>query len=131
MKIIIIRGNYLNDKFWCANMTKIVRECYVFVDVFFLFFLQLLDGCQPCFYGTRTCTLQAHVPENPQYSDADLSDVDDPIEDPDYHPFREEVAGDSYFESLDEDDAPSTSTSSKSNQITFIVTSPQHMCLGE
>ncbi len=36
------------------------------------------------FYGTRTCTLQAHVPETPQ--DSDLSDVDDPIEDPDYHP---------------------------------------------
>uniref|UniRef100_A0A9J7Z3Z2 PiggyBac transposable element-derived protein domain-containing protein n=1 Tax=Cyprinus carpio carpio TaxID=630221 RepID=A0A9J7Z3Z2_CYPCA len=65
------------------------------------------------FYGTRTRTLQALVPENPQDSDADLSDVDDPIEDPDYHPVREEVAGDSSFESLDEDDAPSTSTSSK------------------
>ncbi len=55
------------------------------------------------FYGTRAHTLQAHVPENPQDSDADLSDVDDPIEDPDYHPVREEVAGDSSFESLDED----------------------------
>ncbi|KAL0147811.1 hypothetical protein M9458_056888 [Cirrhinus mrigala] len=58
------------------------------------------------------CTLQALVPENPQESDADFSDVDDPIEDPDYHPIRDEVAGDSSFESLDEDDAPSTSTSS-------------------
>uniref|UniRef100_A0A672L7S8 PiggyBac transposable element-derived protein domain-containing protein n=1 Tax=Sinocyclocheilus grahami TaxID=75366 RepID=A0A672L7S8_SINGR len=65
------------------------------------------------FYGTRTRTLQALVPENPQDSDADLSDADDPIEDPDYHPVREEVASDSSFESLDEDDAPSTSTSFK------------------
>ncbi|KAL0151969.1 hypothetical protein M9458_052687 [Cirrhinus mrigala] len=64
------------------------------------------------FYGKRMCTLQALVPENPQESDADFSDVDDPIEDPDYHPIRDEVAGDSSFESLDEDDAPSTSTSS-------------------
>ncbi len=38
------------------------------------------------FYGTRMCTLQAHVPENPQDSDADISDVDDPTENPDYHP---------------------------------------------
>ncbi len=60
------------------------------------------------FYGTRTM-VQVLVPENPQDADADLSDVDDPIEDPDY---REEVAGDSSSESLDEDDAPPASTSS-------------------
>ncbi len=64
------------------------------------------------FYGTRMCTLQAHVPENPQDSDADISDVDDPTENPDYHPVREELDGDSSSESLDEDDAPSTSISS-------------------
>ncbi|XP_050959103.1 piggyBac transposable element-derived protein 2 [Labeo rohita] len=64
------------------------------------------------FYGKRMRTLQALVPENPQESDADFSDVDDPIEDPDYHPIRDEAAGDSSFESLDEDDAPSKSTSS-------------------
>ncbi len=46
-----------------------------------------------------------------------FSDVDDPIEDL-YHLIREEVAGDSSFESLDEDDSPSTSTSStKSSQV--------------
>ena len=62
------------------------------------------------FYGARQRTLLALVPEIPEDSDADLSDNDDPIEDPDYHPTPAEVAGDSPFESLEEE-APSTSSS--------------------
>ena len=63
------------------------------------------------FYGARQHTLLAIVPERPEDSDADLSDNDDPIEDPDYHPTPAEVAGDSPFESLEEGEAPSTSSS--------------------
>jgi hypothetical protein len=62
------------------------------------------------FYGARQRTLLALVPEHPEDSDADLSDNDDLIEDPDYHPTPAEVAGDSPFESLEEE-APSTSSS--------------------
>ena len=63
------------------------------------------------FYGARQRTLLALVPEHPEDSDADLSDNDDPIEDPEYHPTPAEVAGDSPFESLEEEEAPSTSSS--------------------
>ncbi|GAA6225105.1 piggyBac transposable element-derived protein 2-like isoform X1 [Lates japonicus] len=65
------------------------------------------------FYGTRPCIPLALVPENPHDSDADLSDSDDdPIEDPDYQPIQSEGTGDSSFESLDEEESPSTSRSS-------------------
>lgn len=51
------------------------------------------------FYGTRPCIPLALVPENPQDSDADLSDSDnDPIDDPDYQPIQAEGTGDSSFE---------------------------------
>lgn len=64
------------------------------------------------FYGARPRTHLALVPENPQDSDVDLSDDDDPLEDPDYHPTQAEGISDSSFESLDEEEAPSTSRSS-------------------
>ncbi|CAL8279769.1 unnamed protein product [Arctogadus glacialis] len=63
------------------------------------------------FYGARQRTLLALAPERPEDSDADQSDIDDPIEDPDYHPTPAEVAGDSPFESLEEEEAPSTCSS--------------------
>ncbi len=67
-----------------------------------------------CFFTiTRWMSTVSMVQEH-----ALFSDVDDPIEDL-YHLIQE--AGDSSFESLDEDDSPSTSTSStKSSQVTFI-----------
>ncbi len=65
------------------------------------------------FCGARPCTLLALVPENPQESDSDLSDNDDQVEDPDFHPTQADDAGDSSFESLDEEEAPSTSRASK------------------
>ncbi len=76
-----------------------VRDCYLFV-------------CCCFFTITRWMSTVSMVQER-----ALFSDVDDPIEDL-YHLIREEVAGDSSFESLDEDDSPSTSTSStKSSQV--------------
>ncbi|KAL7405160.1 hypothetical protein ABVT39_024706 [Epinephelus coioides] len=66
------------------------------------------------FYGSRPRTFLALEPENPHDSDADLSDEDDKVEDPDYLPLQSdaEVVGDHSFESLDEEEMPSTSTSS-------------------
>ncbi|KAL7393908.1 hypothetical protein ABVT39_017573 [Epinephelus coioides] len=63
-------------------------------------------------YGSRPRTFLALVPENPHDSDADLSDEDE-VEDPDYLPPQSyaEVVGDHSFESLDEEEMPSTSTS--------------------
>ncbi|XP_032436485.1 piggyBac transposable element-derived protein 2-like [Xiphophorus hellerii] len=63
------------------------------------------------FYGARPRTLLALVPENPQESDGDLSN-DDQVEDPDYQPAQADDTGDSSFESLDEEEAPSKSRSS-------------------
>ncbi|XP_070762031.1 uncharacterized protein [Enoplosus armatus] len=48
--------------------------------------------------------------ENPQDSDADLSD-DDPVEDPDYLPTPAEESGETSFESMDEEEVASTSSS--------------------
>uniref|UniRef100_A0A3B5R2X5 PiggyBac transposable element-derived protein domain-containing protein n=1 Tax=Xiphophorus maculatus TaxID=8083 RepID=A0A3B5R2X5_XIPMA len=62
------------------------------------------------FYGARPLTLLALVPENPQESEGDLSD-DDQVEDPDYQPTEADDTGDSSFESLDEEEAPSKSRS--------------------
>lgn len=57
------------------------------------------------FYGARPRTFLAHVPENPQDSDGELSDDDDDkTEDPDYHPTRAEESWDTSFESMDDDD---------------------------
>ncbi|KAL6118038.1 uncharacterized protein ACO6RY_15715 [Pungitius sinensis] len=42
------------------------------------------------FYGARQRNVLALVPEIPQDSDADLSDDDDQIEDPDYQPTQAE-----------------------------------------
>ncbi|KAL7373501.1 hypothetical protein ABVT39_007950 [Epinephelus coioides] len=66
------------------------------------------------FYGSRPRTFLALVPENPHDSDADLSDEDDKVEDPNYlQPQSDaEVVRDHSFESLDEEEMPSTSTSS-------------------
>lgn len=63
------------------------------------------------FYGARPQTFLALVPENPQDSEADLSDYD-PLDDPDYLPTPAEENGDTSFDSMDEEDA-STSSSSK------------------
>ena len=43
------------------------------------------------FYGARQRTLLALVPEHPEDSDADLSDNDDPIEDPDIIPHQQKL----------------------------------------
>lgn len=65
------------------------------------------------FYGTRPHTRLALIPENPQDSDADLTDDDDdPTEDPDQQSTQAGGSGGSSSESLDEEEAPSTSTSS-------------------
>ncbi|XP_051972529.1 uncharacterized protein LOC127636150 [Xyrauchen texanus] len=64
------------------------------------------------FYGSRPRTFLALVPENPEDSDADLSD-DDPVDDPDYLPTPAEESGDTSFDSLDEEEVASTSSSSK------------------
>ncbi|CAK6972417.1 piggyBac transposable element-derived protein 2-like isoform X2 [Scomber scombrus] len=64
------------------------------------------------FYGARPRPLLALVPEDPQDSDGELSDDDDPLEDPGYQPTQAGDAGDSSFESLDEEEAPSTGRSS-------------------
>lgn len=56
------------------------------------------------FYGARPRTLLALVPENPEESDGDLSDNDDQVEDPDFHPTQAGDDGDSSFESLDEEE---------------------------
>lgn len=64
------------------------------------------------FYGSRPRTFLALVPENPEDSDADLSD-DDPVDDPDYLPTPAEENGDTSFDSMDEEEVASTSSSSK------------------
>ncbi|XP_070778935.1 piggyBac transposable element-derived protein 3-like [Enoplosus armatus] len=64
------------------------------------------------FYGAGPRTFLALVPENPQDSDADLSD-DDPVEDPDYLPSPAEESGETSFESMDEEEVASTSSSSQ------------------
>lgn len=75
-------------------------------------FYNYLMGAET-FYGKRLRTPLALIPENPQDLDVDLSDdEDDPAEDPDYHHTQAEGTGDSSFESLDEEEAPSTSRSS-------------------
>ncbi|MEQ2184274.1 hypothetical protein GOODEAATRI_006129 [Goodea atripinnis] len=65
------------------------------------------------FYSARLHVPLALVPANPHDSDADLSDDDDPILDPDYQPIQAEYSSDTSFESLDEEEPPSTSRSSK------------------
>ncbi|XP_061591810.1 piggyBac transposable element-derived protein 2-like [Cololabis saira] len=72
--------------------------------------LQLMDTKE--FYGLRPRNFLALVPENPHDSDADLSDEEDKTEDPDYLPAQSaaEVIGDHSFESLDEEEMPSTSS---------------------
>lgn len=60
-------------------------------------------------YGARPRTLLALVPENPQDSGGDLSDNDDQVEDANFHPTQADDAGDSPFESLDDEEGPSTS----------------------
>lgn len=64
------------------------------------------------FYDARPRTFLALVPENPQDSDADLSD-DDPTDDPDYLPIPADDSGDTSFDSMDKEDIASTSSSSK------------------
>ncbi|KAM7411684.1 hypothetical protein PAMA_021595 [Pampus argenteus] len=62
----------------------------------------------------RRMDTKIHVaPENPQDSDDDLSDNDDQVEDPDFHPTQADDAGDSSFESLDVKESPSTSRASE------------------
>ncbi|KAK7909774.1 hypothetical protein WMY93_014458 [Mugilogobius chulae] len=68
------------------------------------------------FYGARPRTLLALVPENPEESDGDLSDSDVQIEDPDFHPTQADDDGDNSFESLDEEETPSTSRASTGKQ---------------
>lgn len=66
------------------------------------------------FYGSRPRNFLALVPEDPQDSEADLSDdYDDIIEDPDYLPKQGELIGDLSTEFMDEEEMPSTSTSAK------------------
>lgn len=77
---------------------------------FFLVYKQQIDA--KSFYGARPRNFLAIIPENPQDSDADLSDDDDQIEDPDYQPTHAEDTGDTSFESMDEEEVASTSTSS-------------------
>lgn len=62
------------------------------------------------FYGSRPRTFLALVPENPEDSDADLSD-DDPVDDPDYLPTPAEESGDTSFDSMDEEEVASSSSS--------------------
>lgn len=62
------------------------------------------------FYGARPRTLLALIPDNPQDSDADLSDGDDCVEDPDYQPTQAEENGESSFESMDEEEVVPRST---------------------
>uniref|UniRef100_A0A8D0A246 PiggyBac transposable element-derived protein domain-containing protein n=1 Tax=Sander lucioperca TaxID=283035 RepID=A0A8D0A246_SANLU len=71
------------------------------------------------FYGSRPWNFLALVPEDPQDSEADLSDDDDDddddddiIGDPDYLPKQAEMIRDLSTES-DEEEMPSTSTSAK------------------
>lgn len=63
------------------------------------------------FYGAIPRTFLALVPENPQ--DSDLSDDDDPVEDPDYLPTPAEESGETSLESMDEEEVASTSSSSQ------------------
>lgn len=67
------------------------------------------------FYGSRPRNFQALVPEDPQDSEADLSDDDDDdtIEDPDYLPKEVELNRDLSADSMDEEEMPSTSSSAK------------------
>ncbi|KAL2077611.1 hypothetical protein ACEWY4_027115 [Coilia grayii] len=84
------------------------------------------------FYGKRARNLQALVPDNPQDSDANLSDTDDELEDPDYQPDVTGVTDDSFFDSIDEDDAPSASTSTSKakkkvkNTLKTVTIEPAH-----
>ncbi|KAK7880575.1 hypothetical protein WMY93_032787 [Mugilogobius chulae] len=66
------------------------------------------------FYGSRPQSFLALVPEDPQDSEADLSDDDyDIIGDLDYLTKQVEVIGDLSTEFMDEEKMPSTSTSAK------------------
>lgn len=65
------------------------------------------------FYGAKQVTSLALIPENPEDSDADLSDDDDQIDVPDYQPTPTEESEDTSFGSMDEGEAPSTSSSSR------------------
>lgn len=62
------------------------------------------------FYGARPRTLLALVPENPQESDGDLSDNDDTVEDPDFHPTQASDDEDNSLESLGEEETSRAST---------------------
>ncbi len=74
---------FLNDKCWCTNITKIVRDYYYLFTI--TRWMSTVSMVQEC------ALFRPMYQKKPQDSDADLSNVDDPIEDPDYHPVREEV----------------------------------------
>ncbi|CAB4061518.1 unnamed protein product [Lepeophtheirus salmonis] len=62
------------------------------------------------FYDAKPPTFLVLVQENPKDSDVKLSDDDECIDDPDYHPTQAEEARYTSFESMNEEQVGSTST---------------------